>query len=145
MSTAVDGITFSLAQQFLLHSPTVLYPTNLPTQVELQMNVVGDLSMQMHMEDKIFTFCNFLKRSLCFIVNIYIYILSLYYLNLFHTVQCICSIMSNVLVYLQTLCCWILPRKNAWLLGKKSLCLCTYGLVFQPILWFSFCFHLLPS
>lgn len=77
-----------------------------------------------------------------------IYILSLYYLNLFHIVQCISSIMSNVLV----ICISRLyvvksyQEKNAWLLGKKSLCLCAYGLVFQPILWFSifwFPFHFL--
>lgn len=111
----------------------MLYPTSLPTRVELQMNVVRGLTMQKQMGDKIFLFCHFFKKNYALSD-----ILSLYYLNLFHTVQCIGDL------YLQTLCSWTLPRKNAWLLGKKSLCLCAYGLVFQPILWFSFCFHLLP-
>lgn len=58
------------------------------------MNVVWGLTMQMQMRDKIFSFYHFLKKKPYALS----YILSLYYLNLFHTVPCICSIMSNVLV-----------------------------------------------
>lgn len=111
----------------------MLYPTSLPTRVELQMNVVGDLSMQKHMEDKTFLFCHFLKKkSLCFIV--YIVTLLLEFVPSCPMYWCIFRL--YVVESYQ--------EKNAWLLGKKSLCLCAYGLVFQPVLWFSFCFHLLP-
>lgn len=67
----------------------------------------------------IFLFCHCLKKK-----NPYAlwYILSLHYLNLFYAVQCICSFMSDVLMYRQILCCWILPRKKVHdLLARKVL------------------------
>lgn len=131
---------FSLAQQFLLSHCA------LPHQSAHTGGATNEcsrgLTMQKQMEDEIFLFCHFLKKkTLCFIVYIVTLLLEFVPycpMYLFHHVQCIGDL------YLQTLCCWILPRKNAWLLGKKSLCLCAYGLVFQPIFWFSFRFHLLP-
>lgn len=52
------------------------------------MNVVGDLSMQKHMEEKVFVF----KKSLCFIVYIVTLLLEFVPycpMYLFHHVQCI--------------------------------------------------------
>lgn len=57
-----------------------------------------------------------------------------------HFITWICSIMSNVLVYLQTLCCWILPRKKcmtSW--QEKSLLVCLWSsLSASPLIFFLF-------
>lgn len=94
------------------------------------------------MEDKIFLFSHFLKENLCFIVYIVTLLLEFVPycpMYLFHLVQCIGDL------YLQTLCCWILPRKKcmtSW--QEKSLLVCLWSsLSAYPLIVF-YVFHLLP-
>lgn len=122
----------------------MLYPNSLPTRVELQMNVVGGgLTIQMQMEDKVFLFCHFLKKKKPYALS---YILPLYYLNLFHTVQCISSIMSNVLV----ICIFRLyvvesyQEKMHGFLARKVFACVRMVSSFSLSSDFIFCFHLAP-
>lgn len=127
---------FNLAQQLQLSHCA------LPHQSELQMNVVRGLTMQKQMGGiKYFRFCHFLKKKLCFIVYIVTLLLEFVPycpMYLFHHVRCIGDL------YLQTLCCWILPRKRcmtSW--QEKSLLVClrsslsAYPLVFLFVSIFS--------
>lgn len=123
----------------------MLYPTGLPTRVELRMNVVRGLAMQKQMGgiQNIFVFAISFKKKKTMLYGIYC-----------HFITWICSILPNVFVPSCPMYWWSVSsdsmllnptkKKNAWLLGKKSLCLCAYGLVFQPILRLSLCFHLIP-
>lgn len=98
--------------------------------------------MQMQMEDKVFLFCHFLKKKPYALS----YILPLYYLNLFHIDQCICSIMSNVLV----ICIFRLyvvesyQEKMHGFLARKVFACVRMVSSFSLSSDFIFCFHLPP-
>lgn len=94
------------------------------------------------MEDKVFLFCHFLKKKPYALS----YILPLYYLNLFHIDQCICSIMSNVLV----ICIFRLyvvesyQEKMHGFLARKVFACVRMVSSFSLSSDFIFCFHLPP-
>lgn len=114
--TAVDSLILGLVQQFhMSHHP-------LPQQSAHMGGATNECSwwfIHAKAEGKTntFLFCHCLKNPYALW-----YIWSPHYLNLFNAVQCICSPMSDVLLYLQILRCWILPRKKVHdLLARKVL------------------------
>lgn len=100
------------------------------------MNVVGDLSMQKHMEDKTFLFCHFFKKkSLCFIVYIVTLLLEFVPycpMYLFHHVQCIGVSSDSMLLN---------PTKKKCMTSwqEKSLLVCLWSsLSASPLIFFLF-------
>lgn len=113
-------LIFSLAQQFLLSHCALPHQSTHTGGATNECSWGFTILKQMGDQTFVLRFL-FLKKTMLY----HIYIVTLL-LELFHNVQCISSIMSNVLV----ICIFRLyvvksyQEKNAWLLGKKSLCLC---------------------